>query len=302
MRIAHIIIVYKDPELIERIIRSMRHENFDFYIHVDKKVDEMPFRRLVQQLKGVYFVKKRVVVRWAGFSFIKTAINSIKEIVDSQREYDFINLISGQDYPIKSADYIYNFLDLYPGKSFLSSEAYPSNWWKVAEARFTQYHFTDFNFRGRHRLAQFLTFLMPKRKFPLPYNLYGGPYAAYWTLSIDAAKYVYDFLADNNKLHRFFNYTWGPDEFVINTIIMNSPFKSQVINDNCRYMDWSSGGARPKVLTKDDIGRLKHSNKLFARKFDSAVDAEVLDLIDAEILAKEKKKIPVPSLKTSYSV
>ena len=205
-------IVYKDPELIERIIRSMKHESFDFYIHVDKKVNDMPFRNALENIRGVHFIQNRIVVRWASFSFVSALVNSIGEIINSGQEYDFVNHISGQDYPIKTAEYIYNFFDNHPGKSFLSSEVYPSAWWKHAESRFTKYHMTDYDFRGRHRLEEIATFLLPKRKFPLPYTLYGGPCASYWALSIGAAKYLFDFINGNKKLRRFFKYTWAPDE------------------------------------------------------------------------------------------
>ena len=64
------------------------------------------------------------------------------------------------------------------------------------------------------------------------------------------------------------------------TIIMNSKYGAKVCNDNLRYIDWSEGKNNPKVLTKDDFSLINSSNKLFARKFDSNVDEQVLDMID----------------------
>ena len=88
------------------------------------------------------------------------------------------------------------------------------------------------------------------------------------TLSIDCASYVAEFMNSNKKLRRFVRFTWGPDEFVIPTLVMNSKFRQTVVNDNFYYIDWSEGGANPKTLTVEDYAKMKHSGKLLARKFD----------------------------------
>ena len=287
MRIANILIVYKDPKLIERIIRAMSHKSFDFYVHVDKKFDETPFRKQLQNIPGVYFVKKRFSVKWGGFSIVEAHISCIGEILSSGREYQFFNNLSGQDYPIKPANYIFDFFQKNIGKSFIESEKYPTEWWKKAEARFSRYHLTDFNLVGRPKLEDLLVFLLPKRKFPLPYTLYGGPYGTFWTLSLDAVKYFHHFMVSNKKLQRFFKFTWAADEFLLNTILMNSPLKNTIINNNYRYIDWSNGGASPKIITETDFNSIKKSDKLFARKFDLQIDSKILKLIDDEILSQK---------------
>jgi hypothetical protein len=48
-------------------------------------------------------------------------------------------------------------------------------------------------------------------------------------------------------------------------------------------VDWSEGGASPRVLTSFDLDRLVRSSALFARKFDPRVDAAVIDALDAHI-------------------
>ena len=77
-----------------------------------------------------------------------------------------------------------------------------------------------------------------------------------------------------------FHFHWGPDEFLIPTIVMNSPFRDSIINDNFYYIDWSRGGSNPKTLTAEDFDKLMSSDKLMARKFDTQTDAKILDLLD----------------------
>ncbi len=139
---------------------------------------------------------------------------------------------------------------------------------------------TDFDFRGRYRLQYFINYVLPTRKFPLPYTLYGGENATWWTITSDCARYILKFIKENSKVRRFAKFTWASDEFLIPTIIMNSPFKDSVVQDNFRYIDWSLGGHNPKILTIADFEHMRNSKKLFARKFDPLVDSQVLDQID----------------------
>ncbi len=288
MRIANVIYAYKDPELVKRLILAMEHKNFDFYVHLDKKSDLHPFRDLAD-LPNTQFVSRRALMHWGGFSFVRALVNSMEEILNSGKEYDFVNLMTGQDYPIKTADYIHDFFSNNIGKSFITYETPPSIWWGQSMRRFRQYHMTDYSFKGRTRIEQFLTAILPALSFPLPYKLYGGPCASYWTISMDAAKYLYEFLKNNLslKLRMFFKHTWAPDEFLMSTIIMNSPYRDAVVNNNQRYIDWTTGGSHPKIVTKGDIHKLERSGRLFARKFDLKIDSDILDLIDTHLLGRD---------------
>jgi hypothetical protein len=53
-----------------------------------------------------------------------------------------------------------------------------------------------------------------------------------------------------------------------------------MVNDNLRYIDWSEGKASPKTFTMNDLPILLHSDKLFARKFNADIDANILNEFD----------------------
>ena len=292
MKIAHLIMVHKNPSQVKRLIDTLAHEDFDFYIHLDKKADMDEYAHLAT-MPRVKFIEKRHWVRWASYRFTEAILQGVREILATDEQYDFINLLSGQDYPIKPVASIYNFFARHIGCSFLSFEREGSPWWSHAITRVEQYHTTYFNFKGQYKLQAIANNVLPKRKFPLPYTLYGGPYGSWWTMSNDCANYLIEFIDKNSKLRRFTQFTWGSDEFLISTILMNSPYKDRIVNDNYRYIDWSQGGANPKSLTVADANKLAHSHKLFARKFDINQDAEILDLIDQSLLSP-KTKTPLP--------
>lgn len=280
MRIAHIIITHKNPSQLERLINRMQHPDFDFYIHLDKKIDISSFEYL-KKIKGVNFIQNRVVCNWGGYSTLQAMINSLKEVFENSISYDFYNLLSAQDYPLKSNDEIYNFLLKNTEKSFLFFETTAeSKWWEGAVNRFQRYHLTDFNFTGKFLVENIINRVLPKRKFPIPMELYGGRKSSWWTLNNDTSGYLINFISREKQLDSFLKFCWGTDEFVIPTILLNSPFKDNIVNDNLRYIDFSEGKANPKILGTDDISSMIESDMLFARKFDIEVNEAVLDRLD----------------------
>ncbi|RZK45173.1 MAG: glycosyltransferase [Hymenobacter sp.] len=275
MKIAHLIIVHTEPKQVEQLVQKMLHEDSYFYIHVNSKVDDSGFGYL-EKLPNTKLTKARVAINWAGFSFTIALIECIREILLSDIKYDFINLMSGQDYPIKTNEYIHAYLAANVGKSFFAFEEYGTQWWKAEEYRIEKYNLADFVFKGSYYVQEFINYIMPKRKFPLPYALYGGNCAAWWTMSVECAAYIVNFMDSNKRLKRFAKFTWGVDEFLLPTIVMNSPLKDKIINDNLRYIDWSLGGWNPKVLISEDFEKLKKSDKLLARKFHVHTSAMLL--------------------------
>ncbi|MCX2479522.1 glycosyl transferase [Pedobacter sp. MC2016-15] len=280
MRVAHLILTYTNPGQTERMIRKLYHDNFDFYIHVDKKFDITPHLYL-SALPNVYFVRKRTDVTWAGFSTIIATFECIKEIVATGITYDFINFLSGQDYPIKSADYIHDFFEENKGKEFLSFRDFRNDW-KEGLLRMERYYLSAYNFKGKYRIEQLINFIMPKRK--MPRNLHPFGKSMFWMLSPEAAMYVVNTVENDKKLRNFFWLCWASDEFVFQTILMNSVWKDKVINNNYRYIDWSAGGPNPKILNESDAPQLAATDDLFARKFDVVNSPEILDYIDNYIL------------------
>src|SRR5450432_298360 len=110
MRIACIIMAHKDPQQIERLIKKFQGFPFDFYIHLDKKINQQPFEFLAD-IPQVQFINDRVHVRWASYSFLIAVLKAFKQVLFSGKKYDFISVMSGQDYPIKPVKKIYEYLE-----------------------------------------------------------------------------------------------------------------------------------------------------------------------------------------------
>lgn len=279
MRIAHLILTYTNPRQTERMIRNMSHENFDFYIHVDKKYDINP-HLFLEALPNVYFINNRVDVKWAGFSTVLATFECIKEIVATGIQYDFINFLSGQDYPIKPAEFINDFFLENVGNEFMSYRDIKNDW-QEGLIRMEKYFLSGYNFMGKTRLENLINRIMPKRT--LPYGLHPYGKSMFWMLSPKTAMYVVDRVESDKKLTHFFSLCWASDEFVFQTILLNSHLKDKIINNNYRYIDWSGGGANPKILNESDASAILNSDMLFARKFDAVNSPKIIDLIDKHL-------------------
>lgn len=278
MKVAHLILTHKNPAQLGILLDMLQHKQFDFYIHVDKKSNLQHFIHLKEK-PNVFFVKNRVKIYWGDYGTIAATINGYQEILAGKTEYDYINVISGQDLPLKPPGEIFDFFVHKNGSEFITCEPVFGSW--NVGPRVTDYHLVNWRFPGKYRLQEFLTKILPRRKFPFNYELVGR--ANWFTLTTDAVRYLLDFIGKNNSIVRYFKYCWGADEIMFPTILYNSPFKSKIV-ENLVYVDWSEGNAHPKLLMMEDYQKLKSSGKLFARKFDQEKDAAIIEKLRMEML------------------
>lgn len=275
MKIAHLILAHKCPDQVYRLANKLQDAETDVYIHIDKK-SHLLFT-LFKLPANTILIKNTVSVTWAGYSMVSATLNGLKEILDSGTHYDHIHITSGQDYPIKSNSEIKELFEKNKGKLFVKYLPV-GNEWPDGITRITQYHLTDINLPGKYKLQNLINFLAPKRKFLFNWKAVGK--SQWITINTPAAKYIIDTLNKHPEIERFFKLSWAPDEIIFHTILYNSDYREHIINDDLTYMDWTKGGASPKVLGMDDKTTLQQSEALFARKFDVDVDKNILDYLD----------------------
>lgn len=306
MRLAYLILAHSNPNQLERLVNRLQDERNDIFIHLDTKAeDEQSFFRIAAY-RGVFFISKRHDVRWGAFSMVKATLDSLNEII-GHGEYDYINLLSGSDYPIKSNSEIFHFFNKYYGREFLYYRRSPSPELPLGGCDRYEYYYDYDNvttkwdnyeteMRQRNIRRSFLQGMAP----------YHG--SQWWSLTGKCVEYVINKVRSDYEILNFYRYTKYPDEHFFQTIIMNSEFAAYTVNNNLRYIDWScvnwntvdwsSVLPHPKILGTDDFRRLKFSQALFARKFDQEVDLRVLDKIDSELLTnKSNRRMAVNGLR-----
>ncbi len=276
MQIAHLLLVHVMNDQLIRLVNSLQHENYHVFIHIDKKAPIEPFLQLEKNNKAT-LVKNRVFVNWGGYSIVQATLNGFEEIIAAKEHYDIVNLLSGQDYPIKNINYIYDFYKQNANTAFIETRNV-FNDWTEAIPRITKYHFPDDRLPGSVIFEQVLGFILPKRK--MPYSLIPVGRSQWFTLPIECVEYILNYINEHPKIISFFKYTWAPDELFFSTILFNSKHKEIIANNNLRYIDWAAGTPSPKVLTIAEAETLKKSECLFARKFIEDIDSSILDFLD----------------------
>jgi hypothetical protein len=99
------------------------------------------------------------------------------------------------------------------------------------------------------------------------------------TLNRRALRSVLAFPARHRRLMRRLRNAFAASEALFATALMNDP-ELAVGTGGHRYIDFPEGAANPKTLTSADLTAMRSSGAHFARKFDPAVDAGVLDALD----------------------
>lgn len=279
MKIAHLILAHTAPAQLSKLIDALEDENAHCFVHLDRKADLNSFSFL-QNSPQVTLVPDHVDVGWGAYSIVEATIRGFRAIAGSGIDFGYVNLLSGADYPLQSPSAIHDFFARNKGKNFI--EYYSVyNEWTEAIPRLNQYHLTNYNFPGKYAVQKWINRLLPVRTMPAGLEPVGR--SQWMSLTADAVGYILEYLDKHPEVVRFFKLTWAPDEIIFQTILYNSTFRSTLVNDNLRYIDWSKGQASPKVLTEQDLEAMSESGKLFARKFDLARFPAVIAKLDKKI-------------------
>lgn len=299
MKLVYLIIAHKNPDQVARLIRALSYDDDVFFVHIDKKCKLKPFkdvlelqafeRHIAQHRARIHFVRNRVSVVCGGYSQVDATFNSLSEIFSSCERFDYLILLTGQDYPIKTNEQIRTHFAANKGREFLERFQLPGGAEKaLAEisfrtARVKEYTFLDYyQGKGSYLMSKIASRILPPKELPAKFPLYWGH--SHWRLTYKCVAFLLKFKNEHADFMRLFRFALSPDEYVFHTAIMNSSFAESVIDDCLTYIDWSTGGYHPKILTCEDFHHLEKSRKLFARKFDIHVDSGVMDLVDRILL------------------
>lgn len=278
MKVAHLILAYKNPEQLDKLIDIMSIDEFTFFIHLDRKIDCKDFE-FISKRNNVFFIKNRVEITWGSLSMTNAMIESLKEIIDHDK-FDNISIITSQHLPIKTPNEIVEYLEDNKDYQFFKCIPYnPENeWWKICEKRILKYSLIEWKIPGKYKIERIINTLLPNRKMPNNYSIAGSP--SCYCFTSDCAKYIVKEYKNNTAFIKYFKYVWGSDEFIFSTIIYNSKFKEN-IKDCLVYVEFpDKKDGHSKVLQRSDYDKIKKSGKFFARKFDPIIDNVIIEMIN----------------------
>src|SRR5690349_19868300 len=123
---AYIILVHKNPNQLFRLLKRIDNENVRFFIHIDIKSDISLFTPVLESFGKKITLVAREDGAWGKLGIVKATLNALHSIQESDKAFDFIHLISGQDYPIKNPDAFSHYLSKNKDKSFIGFKPMPA--------------------------------------------------------------------------------------------------------------------------------------------------------------------------------
>lgn len=103
--LAYSILIHKDVQMFERLLRSIYQPQNFYCIHVDQKASE-EFKNAIASLIGcfdnVFHPKVQTKVYYLHYSRVEADLNCLKEMEDRNYSYKYVFNLCGQDYPLKT--------------------------------------------------------------------------------------------------------------------------------------------------------------------------------------------------------
>lgn len=299
----YLILAHKNPLQLGRMIERLDDGASKFFIHLDAKTPIEPFAACLEGAH-IRFIEPRERCVWGDFSIVRATIHLMEA---ASKEQGIFILMSGQDYPIQSQGYINDFLERNKEFDFIEIEPLEEKWKpKMVKDKLEHYHILHSEERGhsncyapfahcsvfqklrtlmhllKGRLSQKnfkLLCSLPKRVAPFE-RQYAG--SQFWAFSERTFYAVLHYIREHKAtLEEYYKYTSSPDEIYFHSVLMDLVAKDSTIKlkEQITYVNYFR---KNNVFVTEDFDKLTSAKgKLFARKFDTEVDIEILNKLDS---------------------
>ncbi len=235
----------------------------------------------------VEVINRRERVERGEFSLLSPLLAGLERLMEGRRwDFDWLVYLSGQDYPVRPLADFEASLASTSHQGFLTfwDVDGPENPWRPRQARtryYAQYRRLPDWALGPLKAARSLG-----KVTPLRFHLHYGPFVGWeprhtpfesgvrccggsqwWTLSRPAVEHLWQAIASDDPLVRWFRKTIAPCEALVPTVLVNSG-RFDLHPDSRRFVDFSdSRDGRPRAVNENDLPRLAAGRFDFARKF-----------------------------------
>lgn len=318
MRIAFLILNHRAPAQLLRLIRTLRRELPDspIVVHHDEFRAELG-RDLLDFDDNAFLLTTGTPISWGDFGVVDAYWQCLSWM-GQNIEFDYVILLSGQDYPIRPLAPLA--ADLAAAGADIWLDAVPIDELGRRKDRVNRRRRQLYQYRPaaeparsslarcrlRRRTAILIDVLNNVQPFFYVYKFSDQqPWRLGWrarhtpftlaepcwfgsmwlTLSRRAAEFVVDAVRRRPDYVEYCRRTAHPDESATATLVCNAPWV-RIERRDLHYVRWThSGTGHPDVFRTEDLPELLTAPGYFARKFDIATDAHVLDELDG-ILAQ----------------
>lgn len=303
-RHAYCIIAHTDPVMLHVMAAMLDHPLNDIYIHIDRRVDITPFLSVKTRWSKVCFLPQRLAVEWGNTVQIDTEL-LIFEYACNRGPYSYYHMMSGQDLPLRSQDYIHEFMDKeHPHTEFVTVNDENPDYLQDLDYKTRYYHLfvkslSDTNHSFSHYWHYFLHGLAIKVQKLLGVR---RTYPFELKKSLHFVSITHEFLtyllSKKDFIKKTFAHTLCCDEVFLQSVLWNSPFREHLYTradggvGSMRKVVWVNHKAH--VWNSGDINDLLSFPELFALKFTSGDPGLLLMIAEHNGCLEAVKSILIP--------
>jgi hypothetical protein len=301
--LAYLVVSHTLPRQVLRLMSVLRRASPRALLlsHHDDRTSQLD--RAALDALDVVRIEPPSPVAWGEFAQLAMILRCLRFAV-AQADFDWLVLLSGQDYPVRPVAEIERSLALADVDAFAETRACERPPLAAIPDEFAARYFFRWRPLSRRaptrlvRAAGLRGRLVRLRAMPTGTwvgvralrSPFGSAFGCYrggdWlTLSRAAVEAVQRFAADRPDVVGYYAHTLHPNESFIQTVLANDA-SLRLSGDTRRINVWDRPHmSGPRVLTMDDLERVLGSGADFARKFDETVDRAVLDELDRRVHA-----------------
>ncbi len=267
----------------------------------------------------VTLMPTRAPCEWGGGPQLDALLDSLRAL--ERADFDWLVVLSGQDYPIRPMPELAAFLEATPCSLFLEAPeggpvpappAEHGEWAHLQDRYFYRYRWVPQRLWAKlgllnqrivsNAMQRVVRWLVPggavrvqrrprgfspavgirTRRHPFTPERPCLKGSDWFTISRPVVDDLLDHVRREPALVEYFRHTYCPNESFFHTVLLPE-WEAKNAGSNLQYHRFAPNRAHPDVITEADRDELVASRAFFARKFDPE-DTAVVDRIDRELL------------------
>jgi len=272
VNLAYVITAHRSPGQMLRLLRAVYTPANTYVIHVDAKAEtslHVTAKQYAEAHPNVTTIRSESII-WGSWRLARAQIRGMKEALRLSDNWAYCLNLTAQDYPLRTQDQIAQQLAAGPaGANYIEVLDFANA--SENPRKRLEYYWVPW----RGKLRKFI------RRRPPRFKVYWG--SNYYALTRAACEHMVS--SDvSRRMQRYFRFALCADELIFQNAIMHgaTSLRDSVVPKTFRKLTWD-GGSHPRTYTAKDFEDLVNSDAWFARKFDEAVDATILDRLDEHL-------------------
>ena len=116
--IAYSLLMFKDVQQAELLLRAIYRPQNIYCIHVDRKSDDGIFvvmKKISDCFENVFMAPERIDVRWGTFSVLEPELVCMEELLKRHKNWKYFINLTGQEFPLRTNHELVRILMTYNG-------------------------------------------------------------------------------------------------------------------------------------------------------------------------------------------